>query len=186
MATSRRRSLAALIAVCRSRILSQIPRALHAIRPAALLCCAMSAGAPRLLALTFRRLSDRASVPDPTKATPGMPDLRVWFYIVRAESWATDWQYDEDDPNADEQIRQFESRADSRGATHAARYGEAVRGASGDMCSPGGPPCPTCHQRALVHRRLGTVEQVQVAQRDGQPLLKRRDVAAPLGRATIC
>jgi hypothetical protein len=54
-----------------------------------------------------------------------MPDPRVWRYVIRAESWKTKWRYEDGDPNADEQIRQFESRADRRGTTHATRYGEA-------------------------------------------------------------
>lgn len=60
------------------------------------------------------------------KATPDMSDPRVWFYVVRAASWATDWRYEDGDPNADEQLRQFEAQADSRGAVRVDRYGEAL------------------------------------------------------------
>jgi hypothetical protein len=59
------------------------------------------------------------------KAMPDMSTPRVWFYAVRAESWATDWKYDDAD-DTDTNVRQFEVSADSRGRVRASRYGEAL------------------------------------------------------------
>jgi hypothetical protein len=63
-----------------------------------------------------------------SKGNPGPDpnDPRSWYYAVRAESWATEWRYEDGDLNADENIRLFEAQADSRGAVHVSRYAEAL------------------------------------------------------------